>query len=212
MEKSLADAGKRILQLVATYYTDGRILRIAGDEQSWTIIPDFKGAMLRGNTDVQVQAGSTMPRSKAAQQAARQEMVGLLVQYGYQMDQRSLRRFFMDYGVGGLDRLTNEIDADEKQVAREHQKFQAGVTFLPNEWDAHELHIEAHNEFRKTTTFERLPPQTQQAIAQHVLAHQQTVQLQQQQQFQAQVQQEMAMAQAQAPPQTPNEGGASNGT
>jgi hypothetical protein len=120
MEKSLADAGKRILQLVATYYTDGRILRIAGDEQSWTIIPDFKGAMLRGNTDVQVQAGSTMPRSKAAQQAAMQEMVGLLVQYGYQMDQRSLRRFFMDYGVGGLDRLTNEIDADEKQVAREH--------------------------------------------------------------------------------------------
>jgi hypothetical protein len=212
MEKSLADAGKRILQLVATYYTDGRILRIAGDEQSWTIIPDFKGAMLRGNTDVQVQAGSTMPRSKAAQQAAMQEMVGLLVQYGYQMDQRSLRRFFMDYGVGGLDRLTNEIDADEKQVAREHQKFQAGLTFLPNEWDAHELHIEAHNEFRKTTTFERLPPQTQQAIAQHVLAHQQTVQLQQQQQFQAQVQQEMAMAQAQAPPQTPNEGGASNGT
>jgi hypothetical protein len=206
MEKTLADAGKRILHLVANYYTDERVVRIAGDNESWTIIPDFKGAMLRGNTDVQVQAGSTMPRSKAAMQAAMQDTLNLFLQYGVQVDQRSLRRFFRDMGVGGVERLTDEINTDEMQVQREHQRFQAGMAFAPNEWDNHQLHIEAHNEFRKGAHFERLDPAIQQNVSQHVLMHEQTVE----QARQRDMQEQILMAQAQQQ-QTPTEGGAPSG-
>jgi hypothetical protein len=209
MEKSLGDAGRRILQLVATYYTDERTLKIAGDEETFAIIPGFKGAMLRGNTDVQVQAGSTMPRSKAAMQAAMQDTLNQVLQYGVQVDQRALRKFFQAYGVGGLELLTSEIDLDARQVAREHQRLQAGQPFSTNEWDNDEFHVQEHNDFRKKGLFERLAPQLQQFLAQHVAEHQQKIQLAQQQQFKQQVAEQQAMMAAQ--PQPPTQGGAPSG-
>jgi hypothetical protein len=194
---------------VATYYTDERTLKIAGDEETFAIIPGFKGAMLRGNTDVQVQAGSTMPRSKAAMQAAMQDTLNQVLQYGVQVDQRALRKFFQAYGVGGLELLTSEIDLDARQVAREHQRLQAGQPFSTNEWDNDEFHVQEHNDFRKKGLFERLAPQLQQFLAQHVAEHQQKIQLAQQQQFKQQVAEQQAMMAAQ--PQPPTQGGAPSG-
>jgi hypothetical protein len=113
-------------------------------------------------------------------------------------------RFFQDYEVGGLEIAHSEIDKDEKQVAREHQRSRPGQ--LPAERVGQpRVPRRGAQRLPQDHRFERLPPQTQQAIARTRPAHQQTLQLQAQQQIQQQMQQQMAMAQAQAiRPQTPN--------
>jgi hypothetical protein len=104
MEKTLEDAGKRILQLIARYYTDERTMASSpGRTGPGTSVAGRADAQRQH--DVQVQAGSGMPRSKAAKQAAMQETLNLFLQYGLQIDQRSLRKFFKDFEVGGLETL-----------------------------------------------------------------------------------------------------------
>jgi hypothetical protein len=41
-----------------------------------------------------------------------------------------------------------------------------------NSWDNHPVHIQVHNQFRKTQQFELLPPEIKQAFELHVQSHQ----------------------------------------
>jgi hypothetical protein len=172
MEVALAEAGTRLLYLVGRYYTDVRIVRLAGEEGAWDIF-DFKGQMLRGNTQVEVQAGSGMPKSKAAKQAAMTETLNLLIQYGVQLDQRSLRKFFREYEVGGLERLFSDVSVDEQQVQRENRLLAMGKQVPINDYDNHEFHVQAHNDFRKSARYERLPGPSQIAFDDHIAQHEQ---------------------------------------
>ena len=171
METALAEGGTRILSLVNWYYSDTRMVRIMGDEGAWDIF-DFKGAMLRGNNQVEVQAGSGMPRSKAAKQAAMTETLNLLIQYGVQLDQRSLRKFFREYEVAGLERLFADVDVNENQVQRENRQLMLAMPVQVNEWDDDAFHIAGHNDFRKSARYERLDPPAKQAFETHIQAHQ----------------------------------------
>jgi hypothetical protein len=171
MEVALGEGGTYLLELVHWYYSDARIVRNAGEDGAWDIF-DFRGAMLKGNTQVSVQAGSAMPRSRAAKQAAMTELMNLVIQYGVQVDQRSLRKFFQEYEVGGLERLFADIDVDEKQVNRENRIMSQGNDPGVNDYDNHGFHIEGHNEFRKSARFEAMPPQIKVIFEQHVQQHQ----------------------------------------
>lgn len=174
MEITLAGAGSKILQLVAAYYKDTRTIKIVGNEGAWDL-RDFKGAHLKGNTDVEVQAGSGMPRSKAAKQAAMQDLLNLVMQYGVQVEPRDLRKFFQDYEVGGLDRMFATLGADEGQVQRENQKLAAGEELKPNSFDNHPIHIAGHDEFRKSPRYEQLPGPLKANVDRHVAEHQQAM-------------------------------------
>lgn len=174
MEVALGELGSKLLELYGRYYSDNRVLQIAGEDGAWDIF-DFKGSMLRGNTNAQVQAGSAMPRSKAAKQAAMQEVLGLALQYGVELDQRSLRKFFTDYEAGGLERLFGDIDQDERQVQRENRRLGMGEQFDPNSFDNHAFHIDGHNEFRKSARFELLSGEAKAAFEYHVRAHEQAM-------------------------------------
>jgi hypothetical protein len=196
MEKTLEDAGRRLLQLMARYYSDERTMALGGEDGSWDV-RRWKGQMLNGNDDVSVQAGSGMPRSKAAKQAAMSDVLNLAIQNGLEIDQRSLKKFFKDFEVGGLETLLSDVDTDESQVDREHQQLSTtGMLGPPNDWDNHEFHVEVHNDFRKGTRYARLNPAQQQMLAEHVRLHQQTLEQARQQQMAEQVQQASLLAKA----------------
>ena len=172
MEYALGQLGTKILKLRAEFNTDERLLKVAGEDGNWDITA-FKGEMLGPDPHVEVQAGSQMPRSKAAKQAAMTEVLGLLVQYGVPVADRDMRRFLKDYEVGGLDRLFEGISEDAKQCNREHRILIEGtINPLPiNTFDNHEFHIAEHTEFQKTHRYWRLPPDAQQRFNSHVMAH-----------------------------------------
>jgi ATP-dependent Lon protease len=127
--------------------------------------------MLGPNPRVDVQAGSAMPRSKAAKQAAMTEVLALMLQYGVPIDERNLRKFLKDYEVGGLDRLFEGFSEDAKQVNRENRQLIEGNVVPINSFDNHEFHIAEHTEFQKTHRYHYLPENTKAMFDLHVAEH-----------------------------------------
>lgn len=173
MEDALSEAGTLLLTHVASFMTDERTMRIAGEDDSWDIFA-FRREQLRDHTQIEVQAGSTLPRSKAAKQAAMHDLFSLVIQYGVPVRERDLRRFFKDYEVGGLEQLFAEVTRDETQINREHRIMLETGTGLPtNSYDNHELHIAGHEEFMKSGKFYALPDPLKMIVEAHVLLHRQ---------------------------------------
>jgi hypothetical protein len=171
-ELSLSAAGKKLLMLMGRFADDGRIIRIAGEEGDWDIF-EFQASLIRACENIEVQAGSTMPHSKAAKQAAMQENLNLLIQYGFELEPRSLRRFFKDFEVGGLEELVSNISNSELQVQREHAMMKQGQPLTPNNFDDNDFHIEAHEDFQRSRKYANLSPDIQELIQTHVDAHKQ---------------------------------------
>ena len=197
METGLARVGQKILDLVGKFYSDSRTIRIAGEDATWRVF-DFRGSMLRDNTHVVVQTGSAFPQSKAAKQAALQELLTFFVQSGQPLQGKNLARFLKDWDVGGLERLVDELGEDEQQVNRENQKLGKGLMLQINSFDDDQAHISGHQDFMKTAAFDQMSPMVKQVFEAHVAQHQQRADAKQQEQLQ----QQMAMSQ---------NGGPSNG-
>lgn len=172
MEHTLGRIGTKILRLRARFNTDERLLRIAGEDGAWDI-QGYKGEMLGPDPNVEVQAGSAMPRSKAAKQAAMTEVLGLLLQYGVPIEERNLRKYLKDYEVGGLERIFEGFSEDAKQVNRENRQLMNGVPVRINAFDNHQFHIDEHTDFQKTSTYANLPAQIQEGYEAHVNLHRQ---------------------------------------
>lgn len=202
MEGAIARAGRKITKLVAQFYSTERTIAIAGDEGTWDIF-GFRGGMLNGNTKVDVQAGSAMPRSKAAKQAAMNDILHLFIQNGVAFDSKNLAKYLRDMEVGGLERLIDQYSIDETQVAYENNRLSMGEPLMINPFDNDEAHLSGHKDFQKSGKFRQLDPQIQQLFQQHVDMHQQRVDEMQQAQMQQELEQQAMMAQASQPPQPP---------
>jgi hypothetical protein len=192
-EVNLAALGQKILKQAAHYYTDARTIRIAGDNGVWQIF-DFRGAMLRDNTHVEVQAGSAFPQSKAAKQAWIQDLLTFFVQSGNAPHGKQLAQFLQDAEVGGAERMIEEYTLDEQQAQRENLRMYQGIPVPINDYDNDESHVETHQDEQKSQRYQQASPQAKQIIEAHVAAHKQRIT----QNAQAQMQ-----MQAQATGQTP---------
>jgi hypothetical protein len=127
--------------------------------------------MLKKNTNVEVQAGSAMPRSKAAKQAAMTEIFNMAVQYGMNIDSRQIRKFLKDYEVGGLDKLFANITQDEQQLVRENRMLLNAEAIDINPWDDDDFHIAAHEEVQKSSRFNKVSDEAKAIFQAHVDAH-----------------------------------------
>ena len=174
MEFALGQAGTKVAKLRAKYNSDERLIRLAGEDGNWDIFA-FRGAMMGEEPTVECQAGSAMPRSKAAKQAAGLEVLGLMFQYGMVPEQRDLRMFFRDYEVGALDRLFGGLTATERQIQAENRAMTQGEAMPINAFDVDEDHIDGHEEYQRSDRFRQLPPEVQQLIETHVQAHRERV-------------------------------------
>lgn len=202
MERALAEAGTMLAQLVARYYSDDRALQIVGPEGNWDI-QAFRGQQLGDNTQVEVQAGSAMPQSKAAKMASMEQMLTLFIQNGVPLSQRQLGKYLRDMGVGGYEHLIEQFSADEGQIAREHRELGAGVPLPINSYDDDDAHIEGHTTFQKSARYARLDPPVKQIFEAHVQEHRDRVIAQQQAAMDQQLQQQAMLADLTKPPEKP---------
>lgn len=193
MEKGLGEAGTKIAKLRAKYNSDERLIRIAGEDGNWDIFA-FRGAMMGEEPTVECQAGSAMPRSKAAKQAAMLEVLQTMFQYGLVPEQRDLRMFFKDYEVGALDRLFGGLTATERQIQAENRRMTLGEAVDINAYDVDQDHIDGHEEYQRGDRYRQLSPEVQQLIETHVQAHREKVVQQTQMQLQAQASEQAGQA------------------
>lgn len=103
---------------VSQYWTMPRMVKVAGKGEQFDVMA-FKGADLRSNTDIRIEAGSALPTSKAAKQAFLMD----LMQLGFIQPEQGLE--LMD--MGGVQKLYEQLQIDTAQANRENMKM-ANVT------------------------------------------------------------------------------------
>jgi hypothetical protein len=180
LSDGLRDIGKKLLWMVQKFAQNERLARIAGDDGAWDVYT-FKGDELGTPDADEVDIGSGLPESKAQKQAAIQFILNLLIQNGQALPPRELRRVLRDYEVGGLEHFYSSVSRDQSQVLDEHRRMLAGEAVGINSWDNDQLHVEEHDDFRKSARFSMLRsrPDGQALMAlfeQHVGAHRQRMQ------------------------------------
>jgi len=150
-----------MLRLMAEKYTTPRTVAIYKNHSDIEII-DFQGSMLAGAASVVVQAGSALPRSKAA----KQQYILDLWDRKIEQDPRKVRQM-LELSEGDPDEW--EVDLD--QAERENHILQAGDDPGVKEWYNHPAHHYVHRNFMKSADFIELPQGIQQLFEQHDQEH-----------------------------------------
>jgi hypothetical protein len=109
-EDSIATMGSLTLSRYSQFYSTKRLLRIYRPGGHSDVLK-FRGADLKGNTDVMVQAGSALPKLKAA----KQQYVIQLVEMGILKDQKRIEDWLE---LGGAE--PDEVDLAFRQADREN--------------------------------------------------------------------------------------------
>lgn len=219
IEAAIEKVARQSLSLYVQYVQTERLIKTVGNDGSYDAMM-LSGADIASGMDIRIESGSALPTSKAA----RQSLITEWMKMGFISPNDGLRVLEM----GMLKQYYNLIKVDENAAQRENltmkkldeeQIMQASFEFqnrvaagdpeaiaqaplVPvHEWDNHAVHIEVHNRFRKSQTFELLPEPVKEEFQRHISLHQQALQAQQMQ--------AMMMGQA---PQQELEGGVPGGT
>jgi hypothetical protein len=116
-EDSIARMAMLTLSRYSQFYTNQRILR-AYKPGGRSDVRKFKGADLKNNTDVVVQAGSALPKLKSA----KQQYILQLVELGIEKDPKRIKDF-LELGGGEPD----EVDMAYAQADRENDLMLRGA-------------------------------------------------------------------------------------
>jgi hypothetical protein len=116
-ERSLAAAGQILLELAQVYYTEPRLLQIRGFGGAGSV-KQFTRADFAGDITVHVEAGSSLPKTRAArrQQIEKWISMGLL-------DPKKAWRY---YDLADIKDIAVEFAMDEDHALREQEKIIKG--------------------------------------------------------------------------------------
>lgn len=163
MEAGIEKIGRHMLAHVNAFWTAERKVRVMGDNGVYeTFVLSQKS--LKGNTDLKIEAGSAMPRSRAAKQAFIME----LGKMGWIDPNRAMK--YLEMAETG--RIYEEMQLDTRHAQRENLRMALGEGVPVNNWDNHQVHMEEHNKYRKKQEFELLAPEIQMFFEAHVQEHQ----------------------------------------
>lgn len=116
IEDGFEKIGYQTLCYVKQYWDLPRQVKVVGRDGIFDVL-SFRGSDLRDNTDIRIEAGSSLPTSKSAKQAL---LMDLMTQ-GFIPPEKGLE--LMD--VGGVQRLYDEIKVDYAQASRENMRMAA---------------------------------------------------------------------------------------
>lgn len=125
---------------------------------------EWTGKDIAGQTTATVPLDLVMPRSRAAmmQQAEKLLQMGLIttieefVRAGESPDERQ---------------ILEAVRPDVARARRENARLALGQVREAEDWDAHDIHIVEHNNFRRSSRYDFLAPAIKDLIADHVQAH-----------------------------------------
>jgi hypothetical protein len=134
MEIVLADAGQLMLEFAQKYYIEPRLLKIQGSNGS-PQVKRFTQADITGGVNVNVEAGSALPRTRAG----RQSRILEYVDRGIIAPDRAWK--YLD--IGDMEGIAEIFNADEDQVARENERIIAGEILNPVAYDQAEQNLQS---------------------------------------------------------------------
>jgi hypothetical protein len=195
LEVAIETLGHQSLSLVCQYWDTPRVVKTVGTDNSFSAVV-FKGSDLQGNTDVRVEAGSALSNSKAARQAFIMDLmkmqfipveIGLeLLEMGnvaslyerVKLDERQADRENLKMTTFPEEMAAQYVDVRGAYETIGGVDPETGEAVMPpqppfpvNDFDDHGKHIDAHNRFRKSQSYEQLSDTQKLIIDEHVNAH-----------------------------------------
>lgn len=168
-EHAWAKVGQLILMYVGEFYKTDRTLKTKGNLLEYAI-RKFTGQDLRGNYDVSVVRGSTIPTSKAMR---RQEILNLYGQglLGNPQDPAVKEKIlgFLEYG--DIAEVYEDEAIKKAQVQRTIKQLEVGDIPVVNKLDPHDLHVIMKNNYRMSDKWDLLRPEIQQLFIADIDAH-----------------------------------------
>lgn len=161
-ENFVAERGRKRLLLVQKFYREPRIMKSLG-VTGWQV-KSLQGADLAGNTDVTVEAGSALPRSRMAQLQLIMDLLeaGVLVLQGNE----TLRQKVLD--EVGLRSLDTDLGPDRRKALEENSQMDEGLVPPVGPYELKEVHLAEHLREVRDPRFTQKPVQAQRAYLQHV--------------------------------------------
>jgi hypothetical protein len=234
IEAGVEKMAKQALSLFVQYVDDKRLVKITGDDGSFDAMM-LSGADIASGTDIRVESGSALPTSKAARQALVTEWMkmgfispedglrvlemGMLKQYynTIKIDENAAQRENLM-----MKKITEEMAAQyesewnngaaqgdiDKLDPNTGEPLQVPPVVNVNDWDNHAVHVEVHNRFRKSQSYQVLPDVAKAEFQKHISIHEQI--LQKQAELQMMMQggaPELPAADGQSPEQLPDQTG-----
>lgn len=188
-EETIERVSSQTLEVIAERYDVPRTVQIYRKHSEPEVF-DFMGSMLQGNTAVICQAGSALPRSKAA----KQQYILDLYDRKLESDPRRVREM-LELSEGEPE----EFEIDMQQAERENRQLQQGNNPGVEPWYNHAAHHFIHRRFMKSPDFESLDEGAKAAFLEHDMEHTRAEQ--------DQMQQQAAQQAAMGGPPSPNGGG-----
>jgi len=188
LSRALEKTGSAILKFAAAFYTSPRIIGLHGTDRFQDVLY-FKGSDLNGNDQVVIDDGSLMPRYPSVEMAKMMDVwqAGML----NPQNPKHLRLALSAVGANNTDRLFASIEKDERRAQIENELFASKDPdqLLPevHDFDDHLVHLEEHNDFRKSDRYEILTieaPEQAAALDAHCGIHEQYIQQAMMQQMQ----------------------------
>jgi hypothetical protein len=198
IEEAIEKVAGQCLTYVQMYWDEERTVKVVGLEGSFDV-RTFKGATLRGNTDIRVETGSSLPTSRAAKQAFIMDLMKMgfippeqgleIMEVGainriyedLQIDKRQAQRENLKMSVVKEEDIMAHQQAwmqeqGEKTVDPTTQLRLDPPPIVPvHTYDNHEVHIQIHNDYRKSQNFENASPTTKRLFEEHVRQHEEAL-------------------------------------
>lgn len=169
-ELTLQEAAWKIRRLCRLWYDVPRLFSIMG-QNSLPEAMEFSKRQIDEHAEVRIQIGSMLPELKAAkaQTALEYYKAGL---FGDPGDPRVKRRALELVDMGGLEIAREDERRDIDEAERENQLMSRGEAVRPAQFYQDQIaHIERHQNFMKTPSYQQLPVEIQQLIVGHVIGH-----------------------------------------
>jgi hypothetical protein len=170
-EHAWSRVGHLILRHVEEFYEIPRKLKM-GRGKAFTV-KEVKGADLKGNTDVMVVRGSTLPGSKTLK---RQEILNAYGQglLGDPSDPAVREKVLGMVEFGDVNEIWKDHALDEAQIKRGIELLEQGQKIECSEFDNHALWVQELNRYRKSEKWDQTDPRIQllflETIEDHVQA------------------------------------------
>jgi hypothetical protein len=161
-EYAWARVGMLILKCVQENYILPRKLKIAGKNLQYTV-KEITGDQIRGNTDVFVVPGSTLPGSKTLK---RQEILNAWQQglLGDPQDPKVREKVLGMLEYGDVAEVWQDFALDMAQITKGIKLLESGQAPPIHKLDNHELWIQELNRYRKGDKFETLDFEKQELL------------------------------------------------
>lgn len=167
-DESWANVGKLILKYVEKYYITERVLKVSKNNSY--AVKKFMGNDLKGNTDVIVIKGSTLPNSKVIK---RQEITNLFQMglLGDPNDPKVKEKVLNMMEYGDIASVWEDQSLDTNQIQKDLELIENEIAPEVNELDNHALHIYKKNQYRKSDKFQKLSLISQELLLANIEQH-----------------------------------------